>query len=304
MKHYADLLFKSMIAQDISILPLADTYKATENSEPAAVQLMNCWRTVTGLNFVGQYIVDKKAGQILVTANLDESGKPTVFFGRLKVENEKITELELYVDRSRSDSGFVYLPEEMNKLPKGWTSPIPEGGRATREELLAVGRSIFGSATEDYPASEDCILMEIGGIVYEDPEYLKDLMNGSDEVAATKEPVTIPAGLMPGRPQDPNARVEVIDEEQGIVASFGNVDGFVAPYVVANETGTCFVPAAMIEMHRRTVKPELFKGRKVMQEMPATGSTVEIVRFHSGKLQGMHRYVNLQGPGAKSPWGK
>ncbi|MBP2649932.1 MAG: hypothetical protein H6Q74_757 [Firmicutes bacterium] len=304
MKKYVDLLFKSMVAHDPFILPLADSYAATENSEPAALGAMSCWRTVTGLNCIGQCIIDKAAGQIFVTANLAEGGMPSVFYGRLKIENETISELELYIDRAPVDSGFIFKPEEMNTLPKGWTSPIPADGRATREELLAVGKAIFDNSTGvEYESSEDCILMEIGGIVYEDPEYLEGLnFDGKGNEYRSQEKVTIPAGLAPARPTDPKARVAVIDEEQGIVVSFAVVHGYVAPYVVTKETGSCFVPAQMIEMHRGTLKPEMFKGRKVAQEMPASATTVEILRFHSGKVQGMHRYINLQGPGASTPW--
>ncbi len=64
----------------------------------------------------------------------------------------------------------MYLPEEMDKLPVGWTSPIPENGKATRKELLDLGRAIFDErGAIQYEPSQDCILMEIGGIVYDDP---------------------------------------------------------------------------------------------------------------------------------------
>jgi hypothetical protein len=36
----------------------------------------------------------------------DESGMQSIFFGRLKIENDQITELELNIIRSRKDSGF------------------------------------------------------------------------------------------------------------------------------------------------------------------------------------------------------
>ena len=123
MKKYVDLLFQSMTERDYTMLPLTDTYIATENSQGASLPIMSFWRTVTGLNFIGQIIQDKEQGQVFVTANLNENGMPSVFFGRLKIENEKISELELYIDRSRADSGFVLLPDEMNKHPRGWTSP-------------------------------------------------------------------------------------------------------------------------------------------------------------------------------------
>ncbi|HHV12020.1 MAG TPA: hypothetical protein GXX75_17240 [Clostridiales bacterium] len=303
MKKYVDILFKSMIEHDPSILPLAGTYAATENSQAAALANMNCWRTVTGLNCIGQLYADQVEGQIFVTANLDESGSPTIFFGRLKIENELISELELNIIRSRADSGFVYLPDEMDKLPRGWTSEIPEGGKATRAELLELGKAIFDeSGPVQYEPSEDCILMEIGGIVYEDPDYLQTLSNSGEEAQGSKELVTIPGGLWPGRPQDPNARVILVDEENGVVISVGVVQGYVCPYVVEKENGSCFVPACMIEKHRKTLDPEMFTGKSVIKEMPACASTVEMVRFHSGKIQGMHRYIHLQGPGATSPW--
>jgi hypothetical protein len=294
-----------MTERDCAMLPLTDTYMATENSQGASLPIMSFWRTVTGLNFIGQIIQDKEQGQVFVTANLDESGMPSVFFGRLKIVGEAISELELYIDRSRADSGFVLLPEEMNKHPRGWTSPIPADGKATRAELEAVARAIFDNSDGvEYQADPDCILMELGGVVYEDPEYLDNLC--SDESTRSesrpKELVTVPAGLWPMRPTDPNARIIAIDEEQGVVVASALIDGFVCPYVVPGETASCFVPACMIENHRNTVDLEKLKDKKVIAEIPASAVTMEILRFHSGKVQGMHRYINLQGPGAGTPW--
>jgi hypothetical protein len=293
-----------MIAHDPTLLPLADSYEATENSHPSALSIMNCWRTITGINCVGQCMIDKPAGQILVTASVDESGMPSVFYGRLKIKNDLIAELELYINRSRGDSGFIFLPNKMNELPSGWTSPIPQDGRATREELVALCRALFDtSGPIQYEASPDCILMELGGIVYEDPDYL-DTMQNEGKKSDSKELVTIPAGLWPVRPCDPNARVEVIDEEQGIVAGFATVHGYVCPYIVPHETGSCFVPDSMIELHRKTITPELMNGKKAIKEMPATAASVDIVRFHSGKVQGMHRLTTLEGLGSESYWVK
>src|SRR4030067_638017 len=89
MKEYADLLLSSMVAHDPSMLPLADRYAATENSVAGSLNMMSFWRTVTGVKQMGQFLVDPVAGQLLVTANLDEGGASTVFCGRLKIEGEK-----------------------------------------------------------------------------------------------------------------------------------------------------------------------------------------------------------------------
>lgn len=307
MKKYADLLIKSMIEHDPSILPLASEYTATENSRPGALRGFSLYRTVTGLHYIAQYMEDKTAGQLFFTAHLDESGMSSVFWGRMKITNDDtVSELEFYVNRSIADGGFVFLPDTMNSLPPGWTSDIPEGGRASREQLLALGQAIFDSRTGvEFTASDNCVLMEAGGVVFEDAEYLENLQSGKDTTAkscSSNDKVTIPAGLWQERPQDYNARVPVIDTEQGIVVAIGVVEGFVCPYLTSADTGSCFVPAGMIGMHKKTLDVSRYAGRQVIKQLPATGVTAEIVRYHSGKIQGMHRFVNLQAYKGGSPW--
>ncbi len=300
MRSFADILFQSMIKQNPDLLPFADTYAATENGKPGALVMMSCWSSVTGLNYIAQFFSDPETGQLFVTANLDESGKQAIFFGRLRIDGGFISELELYIVRSRVDAGFVFLPEEMKKIPRQWSSDIPEAQKASREELLAVGKAVFdGSSGEQFEASEQSVLMEMGGIVYEDPDYLEAIM---DEKAASAGPVTIPASFISGRPSDPKARVLIADAAQGVVISFGVVPGFVSAYIVPGSTASCFVPACMIDMHRKTVEAADKTGRKILKEMPATGLTAEIVCFHSGKIQGIHRYVSVQAPGVESSW--
>jgi hypothetical protein len=308
MKGFADQVLKSMVAHNPSVLPLAKSYAATENSEPAALAMMSLWRTVTGIKQTGQYVIDTQSGQIFFTAVIDESGMPSIFMGRLKIENHTVSELELYINRSRADSGFLFQTESLGKLPDSWTSPIPQGKKATREELLRVGRAIFNTSLPAPQVCSDCIFMEMGGIVYEDPDYLKAVDPYGDtkeKKPVAKKLVTIPCGLIPTRPGDPKARVAVIDEEQGIVISFGVVNGMVSPYLLKSVTETCFVPDSMIAQHREYLNglnPADLKDRNILREMPASVNTIEMIRFYSNQIQGMHRLMNLQGPGAGSPW--
>ncbi len=302
LKAYADLLLESMVARDPGRLPLADRYAATENSVAGSLNMMSGWRTVSGVKRVGQYIVDEPAGQVFVTACLDEGGSSTAFWARLKVVGEKLTELEMYNARSRADTGFMMLADEIGTFPSGWTSPIPEGGRASRDELFQLGKVVFDGTAPAPDATPDCLLMEAGGVVLEDPEYLELLFAGEIKEGGSGEKVPIPAGLGPGRPSDPDARVAVIDEEQGIVVVIGVVPGFVSPYVVTSTTESCFVPAEMMHMHYKTLRSEMFAGRRLLVEMPAVAVTCEVVRLHSGHIQGIQLFHNLQGPGGGTPW--
>ena len=255
-----------------------------------------------GVKRVGQYIIDEPAGQLFVTANVDEGGSSTAFWARLKVVDEKLTEMEMYNARSRADTGFMMLADEMGDFPSGWTSPVPPGEKATREELLQLGRAIFDAGLPAPDASPDCVLMEAGGVVLEDPDYLDVLFGGEAKARESASKVSIPAGIGEGRPSDPRARVAVIDEDQGIVVSIGVIPGFVSPYLIPSATESCFVPTDMMHMHLRTLRPEAFENRQVLVEMPAVAVTCEVVRLHSGKLQGLQLFHNLQGPGGGTPW--
>ncbi|MBN1629757.1 MAG: hypothetical protein JW990_08335 [Thermoleophilia bacterium] len=92
----------------------------------------------------------------------------------------------------------------------------PPGQKATRAELLQLGRAIFDATLPAPEASPDCLLVEAGGIVLEDPDHLAALFGGETKPRKFGEKMSIPAGRGPGRPSDPEARVVVIDEEQGM----------------------------------------------------------------------------------------
>ena len=196
------------------------------------------------------------------------------------------------------------LADEMGKEPNGWTSPIPADGKATREELLALGAAIFDGQAPAPAASPDCLLMEVGGVVLEDPEYIDLLMTGEIQKHDSDENVPIPAGIGPGRPSDPKARVVVVDEEQGVAVAIGVIPGFVSPYVVTKATESCFVPAEMIQMHHKTLRSEMFAGRQMLEEMPAVAVNCQAVRLHSGLIQGIHLFNKMVAPGGRTPWVK
>ncbi len=308
MKELIKTLLDSMAAHDASMLPMAERYSATENGIPAAVRHMTCWRTITGINCVAHQVIDHVAGQFVVVAQVDEGGMPMLMSARAKVEQNKITELEVYLLRSRAESGFWYAPQDLTNLPSGWDTPIPEGGRATREELTALAKSIFAPpGDKPYFCAENTFGMENGGPVYEHIDYMTAVApEGAPPIDTSMVPesgrmaMAMPM-LFPG-PVDPNSRVLAVDEEQGIAVAFGMVDGFISPYVVSDETSSCFVPEAMAENHRKTLTPERTAGKSLVNEMRATAMTTTLVRYHSGKVCGYHQIIVLSNYGSKSPW--
>ncbi|MCR5082567.1 MAG: hypothetical protein K6B15_03745 [Parasporobacterium sp.] len=309
MKEIVDLILESMVKKDALSLPMADRYRATENGIPAAIRHMTCWKSISKINYITHLIEDEKRKQAVLVANVQEGEIESLLAFRVKAQNELIEELEIYTIRSRAEAGFWFWPEEMKNMPKGWSSPITEENKASREELERLAKDIFEPKTsKHYLGSEDNFGMEAGSVVREHIDYISAMaVDGAPAANFANVPesgrIAMPMlEMFPVRPEDLNARVLVVDESQGTIAVIGKVDGFVSPYIVSNETSTCFVPKEMIEMHRRTLTEERMKGQKLLEEMPATAVTLQIVRFHSGKIQGTDQIIVLGPCGSHIVW--
>ena len=64
-------LLASMVAHDPSTLPMALTYKATENGHPAALGMMTSWRTITQANGPNLLAIDTVNGTAVPRAHME-----------------------------------------------------------------------------------------------------------------------------------------------------------------------------------------------------------------------------------------
>ena len=290
MKTFADQLLASMIAHEPYSLPLAPRYKATENGVPGALNMMSSWRIIQDLNKMGQLIEDPERGILFFTANVKVSNLPSLFWARLQITDGLITELEMFLCHSRGEGGFVHNPDQIGNLPKGWIEPLPETGVATRAELEHLAEAIFNSSLEGPPPADYSILMEQGGVVHEDPDYLSLLASGemSELPVGSDEETMSGMGLFPFRPHSDFARVIAVDETQGIAVSAATVWGYVSEHVTRRSGAqSAFVPDAMMENHLKTIVPEWMEGLSVMTQMRAACISFQMFRLHSGVIQGM-----------------
>lgn len=290
MKSFADQVLASMVAKEPYSLPLAARYSASENGVPAALNMMSCWRIVTKINRVGQYIEDSELGTVFVTASVAIGDTESLFWARIKVVNSRITELEMFLCHSRGEGGFVHNPDQIGNLPQGWHEPVPSGHAASRAELEQLGRAVFDSTLSGPPAEEYSTLMEQGGVVYEDPDYLAMLTEGDmAEMAQGDHAQTMTGmGIFPFRPHSDYARLIAVDEAQGIVVVAATVWGYVSQHVMrSGQPQSAFVPDAMMENHLKTIVPEWMEGKPVINQMRAGCISTQMFRLHSGKIQGM-----------------
>jgi hypothetical protein len=315
LKGLADKVLASMVARDATTLPLSPVYAATENSAPSPPGMMVLWRTATAARG-SYYVIDPVSEQVFVIATISEGPNDTLLYGRMKTQAGLISELELYSNRSRGQSGFMFSPDALANFPTAWTVAIAPERRATRAALLQAGRSIFDTKVKAPDIAPGCVLMENGRVVAEDAEVAKSVVTadtGGKVSAAASAPaaanpdgtVAIPCGNPPIRPTDKLARTDIIDEVQGVVVSLAIVHGVAEPYVITSPTESAFVPNSMRAPYEAMLKQQQATGKypgAFVRPMPATQAVSQLHRIYDGKLQGMMMLQSTGAPGSRSPW--
>lgn len=296
MAALVDDILDSMVAHDPYSLPLAQVYKATENAHPAALGMMTLWRTVTKASRPSLLAIDTTNGTAYFALDIEEGASaaatPSVLWARIRVVGREITELELYINRSRGDHGFSFSPEELPENYKRWMAPPAGRLRATRAELQSLSAATFDpNSTFAVAIADDCQFTEEGWTVV-DPGPDGD---GSTAPLNCSWPDT--------RPPDARARQNlVIDEELGIVVTGALIPGVVYPY--ANISA--FIPdalAAAQEAQEVWYQEKLAEGGlSLVAPTPATGENLQVLQYYDGALQGQQFMIYLSGPRNESAW--
>ncbi len=300
MSALVDQLLASMVAHNPDTLPVATVYAATENSHPAALGMMTLWRSVTKAGKPDLLAIDTVAEQAYFEMQINEGSDLSVLWGRIRVADRKITELELIINRSRGDHGFSFSAEKLPANLHSWMVPPANRTKASRAELERLARASFNSA-DPYTVgiAPDCQFIEAGTHVI-DP--------GLDDGSGPAMSPTKPLGCVfpPYRPNDLHARQLVIDEELGIVVVAGLIPGRVFPYPFFGHMMSAFIPDDMKEpqdIQRTWFQKKAQQGKgPLLQPAAASGETMQVFQLYSGQLQGSQINVHLEGPGIQSSW--
>ncbi len=304
MSNMVDQVLASMAAHNPYVLPLATVYSATENSHPAALGMMEPWRTITKAGKPNLLAIDTGAGQAYFMLTVSEGSSKSILYGRVKVANRKISELELFINRARGDHGFSYSPMELPQNFKMLMSPPANRKKASRTVLEKLALAAFNPS---YPfeakIAATCHFTELGWRVV-DPGL------DDDSLPPSGKSRNAPLGCAnpPSRPVDRKARIIVIDHDLGIVVVAGMVPGVVYPYPYYGHMISAFIPSDMKqpqEAQQRWFEKEAKEGKHpLVKPMPATGVTMQLLQYYDGKLQAVQINVHLGGPGMKSEWVK
>lgn len=293
-----DKVLASMVRHDPATLPLAPLYEATENMHPAALGMMELWRTVTAAGRPSLLAIDTANESAYFALDVTEgnSQAQSILWGWIKVVGGKITQLCLFVNRSRGDHGFSFSATELAGNYQRWMSPPAGRTRASRATLVELGAAQWNTSVDFTPVvAADCQFSEMGWSVV-DPG---DSGTGSTTPLGCAWPAQ--------RPTDAHSQVVVADPVLGIVVSEGVVPGKVFPYPYFGRMISAFIPDQMTAAQQAQwdwlKKEESTPGALPMLEpMAATGMTLRVDQYYDGELQGDQIDVNLGGPDEESLW--
>lgn len=129
LTQYIDALARG----DHSGLPLAETFRFTENSQ--AMKLGDgLWKSITSAGGFRQDYIDT-AKQIAAShVEMREGKNPVLLSVVLHTEGGKVSGIETLVQRFNPSSRFQ--PRELGRPIKGMNDPIPAGQRQSRESMI------------------------------------------------------------------------------------------------------------------------------------------------------------------------
>ncbi len=135
--HVTQILW-ALVKHDVSALPVAGNLRVTEDADEKPLKNVSLIRSVTALRGYRQDFIDERMGVAGAHVMVEESGAPIMLVVRIKVAEQKLTELELVATRSRADGlifnldGLKAGSAVMNYAPRAEES-------ASREEILKAG---------------------------------------------------------------------------------------------------------------------------------------------------------------------
>lgn len=238
---FADRYIEALVAKDASRLPLAPNVRFTENLVPLQIGKEGLWRTVTGRGTFNLYVADTKTGTATWTGVVSEMDRPVFMSVRLRIEKERITEVESIIGRvalTGADKAVAPRPD--------FDRVEPAATRSSREKLAAIVSGHWDNMEQGRgdltPYTDDCERYDNGhlttGTLHAPPPGEKPEGNGFSVVGKLDCRGQMASGrFRNGNRVDPR-RVWAIDEERGLVMGYysPNVPGTARSVNVFGET--------------------------------------------------------------------
>jgi hypothetical protein len=239
---FVDRYLDAVITHDPSRLPLAKVVKFTEDGQHLELG-DGLWRTATGNGTYKFYIDDPQAEQVGFLGTMREAGQPIILALRLKIDNQKISEIETIVGRGQMAQGGAANLEKMGSPRPAFLQDLPSADRVSRLDLIKTANKYFSGMQQDDGKgdysffADDCNRLENGMQTTNNLTPMPGLTaSGAPRPAPSPkyDPAAKPtmysagwsckdqfrSGLLHFVTLIRDRRYPVVDEERGIVFSF------------------------------------------------------------------------------------
>ena len=277
---YAHQYLDASVAHDPSRVDLPEEVKFTENGrEPAAGDAL--WPAASDPPMgCLTHFADPRTGQVGFNGPMKENGRPALLSFRLKLSNDKRTEIEQIVAR---DEGQCFGGKARTVPDPVYAETLRPDGRSSREDRITIADRCFKASeqtdgTRPVPFADRCKRLK-NGIQTTNPK-LFGAPAGGLQIAALSCTERSETGLLRFVTQIRRSRLAA-GEKRGMVSSAAMID---------HAGGT------------RSVTPIDGRTVPIGLSSPASLSDKGFFRIKSGKLRRIHAIPTTAPSGMKSGW--
>jgi hypothetical protein len=235
LEDHIDKVLAAMIAHNPGQLMLAKNVHYTENG----VELITgdgMWGTLSARGKYSLYVCDTKSGQVGFLGTVSENGRMNYIALRVKVDETLISEIEMIVARPEATSAsadpFLNLSSgmrmEQRTVRPQFLQTVPPAERMSREKLTEIANSYFtglanqtGKSTA--PFAETCDRWE-NGQQTTNQKPIANLPKGMIDILCLSCEQQQKSGWWAFVTEIRDRRFPIVDEERGLVLSFGFFD--------------------------------------------------------------------------------
>lgn len=205
-----DKFFAALEAQNPSTAPLASGARYTENGTVVAVG-KGTWETA-GKTIFKRGMVDTKQCGTHTQAIMDENGKQMLYGVRLKIDSEKISEIEAIVVRGKE---VLNVQAILDTKDHDWESIIPSEQRSSRLTMIATADDYFELFVQKQPRKVS--ILPYAKVCDRWENGLQTTKGGMNQGVKMPEHNCSPVGFAD---MTHSPRRFLVDEETGVVVAY------------------------------------------------------------------------------------
>jgi hypothetical protein len=218
----AEKYLAALLAHDPSKVPMAKGALYAENNVVLPMP-DGLWRTITAVGRYRLYVADPVGGSIGLFAKAQENGAPVLIAAYLKVDGDRISQIDSQVARLTDTTGSGtpsnLREDQLGDAPRPqFLATLPAGARRSRAQLAAIADSYYtglegNRGDKPPPFAEDCLRLENGTQTSGRPLPPGGSPNGMNY--SCREAFAL--GYYRDDTRLRNRRILAIDEERGLV---------------------------------------------------------------------------------------